>query len=162
MQLVEKNYSSTLNGQEGATIVEFAFVALFMLLVFGAFTDIGLGIHRYALLKEVTTESTREISARLQTRRDCSEISEYLLTKANSKLKNGYGIQTTPTWQMTWDSAGATQFAVMRIRSEMPIQCFFLCSLLPKNWKVHSSSESLIDRSITGNGSGSCQEFTVS
>ena len=146
--------------ESGATIVEFSLVALLMITIFGAFTDIGLGIHRYALLKQVTTEATRELGARLQTRKDCTEIPEYLRNSAEGKLISGFGVREKPSWRLRWTGSG--QFRRMQISSSLPINCYFLCAIMPKNWSVHASSDVVVDSSVANLNNNDCRAFSLS
>ncbi len=148
--------------QTGATMVEFAFTSIFLLFLFGAFIDIGLGIHRYALLKQVTTESTRQIAAKLQTHRECSQIRNYLEQQATSKATQGLNLIYTPVWSMTWYNKGTRnlEFPVMAIRGETRTNCYFLCMFSQGGWPIEASSEIVIERSGVG-GNDYCPSFST-
>lgn len=149
--------------QIGATMVEFALTSIFLLFIFGAFIDIGLGIHRYALLKQVTTEATRQVAARLQTHRECSLIRAHLEQNATRKATEGLKLIHTPVWTMTWYDRGTRNghFPVMSIRGDVRTNCYFLCTLSPGGWPLHASSEIVIERSGAGGFGMSCPSFTT-
>lgn len=141
----------------GATMVEFAISLIVIILAFGAIFDLGLGVHRYAMLKQVTNESTRQIAARLQTHRDCSFIETYLREIATVKLTKHLAPGSVPSWQTQWDIASSDiLYPVFRLQSSMNMQCFFLCSIFPNGIPVATSSEIVIERQGIGVGGHGC------
>jgi hypothetical protein len=152
----------TLRSDSGATIVEFAICAILLFMLFGAIFDIGLGMHRYAMLKQVTTETTRQIAVRLQTHRDCSFIETYLRDTASPKLYKHLTPGATPHWQTEWHTSGSgLLFPTFRIRSQMNMECYFLCTMFPQGIPISSSSEIVIERQRIGPGGNGCPPVTI-
>lgn len=141
--------AQTTDTEQGATIVEFSFCAFFLILILGAFFDVGLGFHNWLMLRHVTEESTREIAVNLVTDFDCDDIGDYLLTTGNRRLMQDLGADVAPegiSWRMHGIAAPATDtFAKMRITGSFSVDCYFLCSLFPQGFPITASSESVLE-----------------
>ena len=152
--------------QHGATILEFALGLSLMVLMLGAFFDIGLALHNWLLLRHVTLASAREISAAFVMNPDCTQIKNYLVTRATPQLRNNFGLPVRAdqiNWHMNWKEApiaGAaevTTFPVMQISGNLPVRCFFLCRMFPGGWTLSASNQMVIEVEMPAGGR--CDDF---
>ena len=149
--------------ETGATIVEFALATVVLMALFGVLFDVGLGIHRYAMVKQVTSDVTRMIAEDLQTHRNCAQVRKYFEDYATPQLTQRLELNVHPTWNMTWDTSGTgDRFPVMKVKSDFRVKCFFLCSFAKDGgWRVSTSSQIVIERSGIGPGGSGCPATTV-
>lgn len=142
--------------QRGATMIE-ATIALIVLFLFvGAVTDFGFALHEYNYLNYVAGKSAREISAKLATSGNCAEIEQYLRGPAYNEIRNAFAVGAGVKW--TWcmlavggsdclAGGGTTSFRSLRVTGNLPLNCYFLCSLVPKSWSVTSTVTAAIENS---------------
>ena len=151
-----------LANENGATMVEFALALIMIIMIFGAVFDIGLGVHKYAMLKQVTTESTRAIAVRLQTHKDCSYIKTYLSQTASRLLTKHLTPGSVPSWSTQWENAGSgLLFPVFRVNSSINMKCYFICRLIPKGVPIRASSEIVIERRGIGPAGAGCPAVSI-
>ena len=148
--------------ENGATMVEFALALIMIIMIFGAVFDIGLGVHKYAMLKQVTTESTRAIAVRLQTHKDCSYIKTYLSQTASRMLSKHMTPGSVPSWTTQWENAGSgLLFPVFRVNSSITMKCYFICRLIPRGVPIRASSEIVIERRGIGPSGTGCPAVSI-
>ncbi len=142
--------------ESGVSMVEGTLALIVLFLFVGAVTDFGFGLHQYNFLSYLTTKSAREVSAKLSTTGDCGEIGRYLGGPAYEEIKSAFavGANTKFTWCMvavggnTCLSAGSPSgFRSLRVTGTLPLNCYFLCSLTPKNWSVSATSTVAVENS---------------
>ena len=146
--------------EHGATMLEATFCILFVLFCIGAVIDLGLGLWQYNFLNYTTTRAAREISARLATNSsDCgtlenSVIRPYLLNTAKREMVTAMASGAAAQWR--WCMVGVGQDACLgagqkpaykslRMVGSLPLNCYFLCSIVPVNWTVTTTVTSAID-----------------
>ena len=131
----------------GATMIEATLALIILVLFVGAVTDFGFALHEYNFLNYVTGKSAREISAKLATSGDCGEIDRYLRGPAYNEIKNAFAVGAGVKWGSCMLAVGGTDclapgstasFRSLRITGNLPINCYFLCTLIPKAWSVTS------------------------
>ncbi|MFN8392207.1 MAG: hypothetical protein U0136_18085 [Bdellovibrionota bacterium] len=136
-------------------MLEFTISIIFVFLVIGAVLDLALGLYEYTYLHYTTTRAAREISARLATSKDCDTISRYLIDRAHVEMSNAFGGGKDAAWDYCFVSVGNPAclkntdpnptFKSLQLSASMPLTCFFLCSVLPKDWHVTTTVSSNLE-----------------
>jgi len=142
-------------------MLEAAASIMFIILLIGAIIDFGFGLWQYNFLNYTTTRSAREISARLSTANDCRTVNSYLDTTAKKEMAMSAGSEVTWEWcvvEVGGDrclSAGEPRVAKsIRLTGRLPLKCYFLCTIVPKNWSITASGASMIENPAAQNCTG--------
>ena len=141
--------------QRGTTLLEFTITLGFVVFMLGAFTDCGIMIHRWMLLRHTTLEAVREASVRFVTMPVCDSgtTKAFFQDFATKRLKNSLLVNTKQgdlAWKIDWTMPStsinaASTFPVVSITGEVPIPCFFFCQFFPRTWRLSATSESVIE-----------------
>ena len=136
-------------------MVEFAATAAFTLLIIGSIFDVGFALYEYNYLNYSTTKAAREIAAQLATTSDCNVISKHLHDVAHPEIANAINAGAAASWSYCIAAVGSKdclaagganpQFKALRLTGNLPLNCYFLCQVLPKNWSVTATSSASLD-----------------
>lgn len=171
--LIQRIQGSSAETQNtGATLVEFAMTLGLLMIILGAFFDVGLGIYNWMLLRHVTAESTRQIAINFATFPKCSTIKDYLSKVSTPRLRKDLGADVAEgkmKWEMQWVippkerwdyKESPVTFRSLRLTGSYHFNCYFLCHLFPKGWELKATNESVVEREFTDIDQ-SCDSFSV-
>ena len=153
--------------QRGATLVEFALISFTLFFIIGFITDIGITLHRYAVLTYATTREARKLAIEMANWNGlgCAAVTNRVnevLTPHFMSEQFGVGGDYTFTAEIipavTADLPPfITVPAKLRITGEASIACGFCLSELP--WlRIGSSVDAIIDNSEPGFVNKCCGE----
>lgn len=145
--------------EKGATLIEFSFAAIILMLLLGALFDIGIGMHNWLLLRHVTEESSRNIAVDLAT--GSCDVKARLETGATHKLRNILGADAKEkelSWSYKLEKSNLT-YPLLHINASFSSPCFFLCPIFPNGLPVSASSAATVETSRCNNITG--LEFTI-
>lgn len=141
--------------QRGTTLLEFTITLGFVVFMLGAFTDCGIMIHRWMLLRHTTLEAAREAAVRFVTMPVCDADTTraFFQDFATKRLKNSLLVNTKQgdlAWRIDWtmpsnEVNAASTFPIVSITGEIPIPCFFFCQFFPETMRLSATSESVIE-----------------
>ncbi len=148
-------------------MMEFALVLSLLILILGAFFDIGLALHNWMLLRTVTLDASRAIAVNFATEQECDRAEEYLADYATPRLRNAFGADVARdemNWRVEWlnPSTGvshAPTFPKVRLSGHFHVGCLFICRVLPGGLTLSAASETVIELEME-NGVP-CQGFAM-
>lgn len=133
-------------------MLETAICIIVVLLVIGALIDLGLGLWQYNYLSYITNRSAREISARLATTRDCSVIESFIENNTYPETVRTMAVGAQAKWSWCLVGINSTDcltspapYKSLRLVGRLPLNCYFLCTVVPRDWSVTATSVSAIE-----------------
>lgn len=138
--------------ESGATMLETSLILLVFLICLGAIFDVGVGLYQYNILRHTTNKAARDITTQLAVGRysdgtPCNVfrdvVRDYLGDRAAPLLANA-GTNARASWEYSTIS-GMGPLRSFRLRSEMPLNCFFICRFFPSFWRVGATSISSLE-----------------
>jgi len=153
------------SSERGATMVEMSIALVALMGIVGVLFDLGLGLHRYMMLTNVTQDAAREMATELVTTgqpdSDCESVGEGTLRTnafeaAKKMLTEKYGLQgnysqdfNQPAQDFYFDASFKKEntdpdlFSVT-VKGKMRLTCIF-CNWLPRDLTVSVSSQGLVN-----------------
>ncbi len=138
--------------ESGATMLETSLILLVFLVCIGAIFDVGVGLYQYNVLRHTTNKAARDITTQLAVGRysdatPCNVFRDvardYLRDRAAPLLGNA-GTNAKAAWEYS-TITGMGPLRSFRLRSEMPLNCFFICRFFPQEWRVGATSISSLE-----------------
>lgn len=150
----------TSTGSEaGATMLEFALVAVVLFGVLGAIFDVGLALHHRSYLQHLTSDAVHELAACGTGMRNCNVYAKdqcvaQVLAPKLALLQNAFAAGSGTTWRYTFALNGPSPS--IQLNASMPLECFFLCRFLGANSRISVSALGSVETSWNANcGAGS-------
>ena len=143
-----------IHSNRGIALLEFTLSLLFIILVIGGIFDVGLGLWEYSYLHYTTTRAAREIAARLATTQNCGEIDNYLTNNAHKEMADAFAAGGAARWNYCAVGVGSPDclqpldkpaFQSFRLTGQLPLNCYFICHVLPNDWTVRTTITATID-----------------
>ena len=130
--------TKSFGNEDGATMVEFALVALLVLALIGVIFDLGVGIFRYSLMTHITTEAVRDHAIILgrDSGRPCATIEGEIENRLNDPAARvAYSARALGGLDLAQFRFDATLTAppppnllppaIVQIDAQHELQCFF-------------------------------------
>lgn len=153
-------------------MIEFSLSAIFLILFFGGLFDLGFAYHRYNYMQHVVGRSTRDLLSRLQSSSGATpnclqEMKDYFQQQSEDamSLLGSSGKNVTWKWrfhpshvQPDWHTVGTGSvsgdgtFTALTVRAEIPWECYFICWVIPNNFRLATNHTQLIERPGVGCG----------
>jgi Flp pilus assembly protein TadG len=137
-----------LNDETGATMAEAAIAISILILFIGGVIDFGLGLYQYNFLNYTTTRAARNISAKLSVSGACGEISAHLRDVAYKEMVQAMSSAEPTTWSWTMPvrgKAGSKDLYNFQLTGRLPLNCYFICTVVPKNWTITTTVTAAVD-----------------
>jgi Flp pilus assembly pilin Flp len=129
--------------EQGATLVEFAIMAVLAIGIFGVFIDVSIGLAAFNNLTNVTEEISRHIAvSRNSCLLQCQGMDLRPFIEDDINLAKKFDELQADGASFTGELVnGSTR---LRVSSTLPLNCVF-CTFLPQEVEFDTTSESLLE-----------------